>query len=88
MCLPYQLQHIFRNKWFTESSCYCKHLVNELNVGLNAKLSELYTTKTVDSLIHLCEHGNHHNSVDVDALDVGVAGVDVDPVALHLGYCN
>jgi hypothetical protein len=39
---------------------------------LNAKLSELYTIEIVNSLIHMCERDNHHDPVDVGALDAGV----------------
>jgi hypothetical protein len=39
----------------------------------------------VDSLIHLCECGNHHNRVDVDALDAGAAGVDEGTLSLCIG---
>jgi len=53
---------------------------------LIAKFSELYNTETIESLIHLCECGNQRDRIDVDALDVGVAGVDDDPMTLYLEY--
>jgi hypothetical protein len=45
-----------------------------------------YTTELVNSYFHLCERGYHHDDVDADALDAGIADVDVNPVALYLGY--
>ncbi len=53
---------------------------------LNAKLSELYTIETLDSLIYLYERGNYPDCVDVYALDASATGIDKDPMALHLGY--
>jgi hypothetical protein len=53
---------------------------------LNGKLKEFYTTKTVDSLFHLGEHGDHDNRVDDDVVVAGTVEVDEDPVALYLGY--
>jgi hypothetical protein len=45
-----------------------------------------YTTKTVDSLFHLCEHGKHHDHIDDDVLAKGIADVNEDPVVLYFGY--
>jgi hypothetical protein len=50
------------------------------------KLAEFYTTELVNSYFHLCEHHYHHDHVDVDALAVGTADVDQNPIALYLGY--
>jgi len=73
-------------KYFTKGNYYCKRIVEKENVGLIQKLSALYTTETVDSLIHICRRGNHHDRIDVNVLDAGVADVDEDHVALYLEY--
>jgi hypothetical protein len=48
------------------------------------KYDTLY--ELVNSYFHLCECGYHHDCVVVDALAVGIADVDNDPVAFYLGY--
>jgi hypothetical protein len=46
------------------------------------KTSVYYTTELVNSYFHLCEHGYNHDCVYIDALVVGIADVDEDPMAL------
>jgi hypothetical protein len=67
----------------TNSRYYNKCNVEKKRVGLLWKLSEFYTAKFVDSHFHLCVHGYHHDHVDVDALVVGTADVDDDPMTLY-----
>jgi len=85
-CLPHQLRNILRKKYFTKSRYYCKHIAKKIKCQLIVKFSEFYTTETVDSLIHLYEHGNHHNRVDDDVLAVRKVNTDEDLVTLYLRY--
>jgi hypothetical protein len=48
----------------------------------------VYTAKFVDSYFNICERDYHCNCIDVDALAVGTADIDKDPMALYFGYYN
>jgi hypothetical protein len=50
------------------------------------KLSEFYTTKFMDSYLHLCRRGYQQDCVDANIVAVGTADVDEDPVALYFEY--
>jgi hypothetical protein len=55
-------------------------------VGSLWKPREFYIIELMNSYFHLCEHGYHHDRVDVDDLAAGTVDVNEDLVALYLGY--
>jgi hypothetical protein len=58
-------------------------MVDKINVD---SVQNLVNYILMNSLIHLCERGNLHDCIYVDALDVGAASVVEEPMALYLAY--
>jgi len=48
------------------------------------KPSGYYTTKLLNSYVHIWERGYHHDCIDVDVLVVGTADINEVPVASYL----
>jgi len=84
--LPYQLRNVLRVSVLLMIAVIVNAWWKKINVGSIRKLSELYTTETVDLLFHLCGHSNHYDRVDEDVLVVCTANGDEDHVTMYLGY--